>query len=393
MHNTPTLCDIQTLHTARVILQEHLPLKANGYTCTSQHLYDALLAAGASRQTLESVCRDLVAAPKADTVRHYLNAQLTVEALPHLQDGLNDALAARLPQRLQRTAQTLAIDFHDQPYYGKATQDEAKWIRARAKNGTTRFIRIATAYVIHRGMRLTLGLHFVLPGETTVSVLQQLLARVAALEVEIGLLLLDKGFSGIAVLQHLEHARLPAIIACPIRGKKAPEATATRALCRGRASYRLAYTFANSETSFEAPVAVCRVFTTARRTGRMQRRGTWLVFIVIGEALARLSPRQVRRLYRKRFGVETSHRLSRQVRAWTSSSNAGYRFVLIALSFFMVNVWVHLCLLFTQVPRRGGRRLDVERFRLQRYAKFIMHALERHYGCVQQIVAPAAPLL
>ncbi len=193
-------------------------------------------------------------------------------------------------------------------------------------------------------------------------------------------------------MHYLSKQQISTIIACPIRGKKAPTPGGTRALCQGRKSYCTSYTFKNSKTSFTAHLAVCRVFTTARRTGRMKRRARWLVFIMIGESLQRLSPRSVRRRYRRRFGVETSYRLSHRVRGWTSGRNAAYRFVLMGLSFFMVNVWVHLCWLYTQVPRRGGRLRAVERFRLGRFAKFIVQALERKYGYVREIVAPATPL-
>lgn len=392
MQTTPKLTDTQTLRIARSILEDHLPLQANGYTCHNHHLYDALLAVAAHTETLEAICRDLPGMPKADTLRTYLNEQLTLEELPTLQEHLNEALSEKLPSRFLRKPQRIAIDLHDQPYYGKAEQDHVPWIRARANRGTTRFLRIATAYVIHRGQRVTLCTRFVMPEDATVEVVASLLDRIAALQVKVGCVLLDKGFSGIAVMQHISQRNLPAIIACPIRGKRAPEPSATRALCQGRGGYRTTYTFSNSETSFTASVAVCRVFTTARRTGRMQRRGTWLVFIVIGESLRYLWPRQVRRLYKRRFGVETSYRCSKQLRGWTSSSNSVYRFVLIALSFLMVNVWVHLCWLFTQVPRRGGRLLDRDRFRLQRYAKFIIQALEQRYGRVREIIAPALPL-
>ena len=392
MYNTPTLSDTQALNTARSILQQHLPLEANGYTCHREHLYDALLAASASGDTLEAVCRDLPDAPKAGTLRRYFNEQLTIEALPELGQQLNQALAQDLPARLRRKPQRVALDFHDRPYHGKASQERAQWVRARAKDGTTRFLRIATAYVIHRGLRLTLAVRFVLPDDETVDVVKALTGSIDALKLPVSCLLLDKGFASIAVMDYLEAQHLPAIIACPIRGKKTPEPGGTRALCQGRASYTTGYTFRNSQRSFTASVAVCRVFTTSRRTGRMKRRGTWLVFIVIGEALQGLSPQAVRRLYRQRFGVETSYRLSGQVRGWTTSQNVAYRFVLWALSFFMVNVWVHLCWLFTQVPRRGGRWLDRERFRLRRYAKFIRQALERKYGFVAEITASAPPL-
>ncbi len=392
MHNTPTLTDTQTLHKARSILQEHLPLEATGYQCQSQHLYDVLLATCASGETLEAVCRDLVETPEADTVRAYFNEQLTLEALPELQQQLNQALSAEIPPRLLRKAQKIAIDFHDRPYYGKASQEQAKWVRGRAKDGTTRFFRIATAYVIHRGLRLTLALHFVMPEDDTVTVLKALLRRILALEVPVGCLLLDKGFAGIETIEYLSKQRLRAIIACPIRGKKGPNPGGTRDLCQGPGSYRTSYTFRNSKTSQTVEVAVCRVFTTARRTGRMQRRAAWLIFIVIGPELAGLSPRAVRRLYRQRFGVETSYRCAGQVRGWTTSPNAAYRFVLLGLSFFMVNVWVHLCWCYTQVPRRGGRWFDRERFRLQRYAAFILQALRERYGYVQEIVATTPPL-
>lgn len=80
-----------------------------------------------------------------------------------------------------------------------------------------------------------------------------------------------------------------------------------------------------------------------------------------------------------------------QVRGWTTSPNPAYRFVLMGLAFVLRNVWVHLRWLFTQVPHRGGRWLDTQRFPLGRLAKFVVRALERHYGCVHEIVAPALP--
>ena len=389
MPNIPTLTDQQTLQKARTILQEHLPLEARGYKCHSQHLYDVLLGIAASGETLEAVCRDLTSVPSADTLRLYLNDQLTVEALPDLEQALNQALTAELPPRLLNKPQKIAIDFHDRPYYGSASQEEALWVRAKAKAGTTRFLRLATAYLIHRGLRLTLAVCFVLPEDDTVEVLKPLIERIKALKIPISCLLLDKGFASIKAMHYLRQQQMPAIIACPIRGKKTPEPGGTRALCEGRKSYRTQYTFCNSETSFTAELALCRVFTTARRTGRMAPRATWLIFILIE---VDLSPRQVRRLYRERFGIETSYRLSGQVRGWTSGQNAAYRFVLLALSFFMVNVWVHLCWLYTQVPRRGGRWLDRERFRLRRFARFVVQALEQKYGCPRQIIATAAPL-
>jgi IS4 transposase len=122
----------------------------------------------------------------------------------------------------------------------------------------------------------------------------------------------------------------------------------------------------------------------------MKRRADWMIFILIH---LDWSPRQARRHYRRRFGIESSYRCAGQVRGWTTSNNPAYRFVLIALSFFLLNIWVHLRWLFTQVPRRGRRWLDTQRLQLSRLAKFIVRALEYYYRCVHVIAAPAVPRL
>ena len=81
------------------------------------------------------------------------------------------------------------------------------------------------------------------------------------------------------------------------------------------------------------------------------------------------------------------------MRGWTTSANPAYRFVLIALSFVLLNVWVHLRWLYAQVPRRGRRWLQTELFQLRRMAKFIRRALERLYGGITMIQAVATPRL
>jgi putative transposase len=385
VNDTLELTDEEVLEHARSGLEEHLALEADGYKCSTEGMLDVLLGVAVNRGTLESVCADLVGTPDPETIRGYLNEQLTVEGLPELQQQLNEALAQEIPRRVWRQERDIAIDLHDRPYYGNAPEEEALWVRGPAKKGTTRFHRVATAYVILNGMRFTLAIHFFVPGDTKVKVLETLLNRVRSLELPIRRLLLDRGFASIDVMTHLEQWGQPTVIACPIRGKKG----GTRGLCQGRKSYRTQHEFNNGKQSFVAELAVCRAFTTAKRTGRMKRRATWLIFILIH---IDLSPRQARRLYRRRFGIETSYRCAAQVRGWTTSRNPAYRFLLLGLSFFVTNVWLHLRWLFTQVPRRGRRYLDVERLQLARLAKFITRALEQRYGCVRKITAPSVPI-
>ena len=184
-----------------------------------------------------------------------------------------------------------------------------------------------------------------------------------------------------------KHLPVGAGVACTIRGKTGGR----RALCQGNKSYRTTYTFHGADqAAFTAELAVCRVFTTAKRTRRLKRRSEWMILILIH---LDWSNRQARRQYRRRFGIESSYRCAGVVRGWTTSKNPAYRFVLIAVSFVLLNVWVYLRWLFTQVPRRGRRWLDTRRLELTRLAKFIVRALEAGYSCVHVIVAPAVPRL
>jgi putative transposase len=104
---------------------------------------------------------------------------------------------------------------------------------------------------------VTLAIHFFLPGDTMVDVLETLMRRVEALGIRSRRLFLEKGFAGIEVMEHLKRRRQPTVIACPIRGKTG----GTRALCTGNKSYRTTHTFKNVHSSFTAELAVCRMFT------------------------------------------------------------------------------------------------------------------------------------
>lgn len=383
-NNKPKLNDEEVLRQAKETLAIYLPLEADGYCVTSETLYDILLAIAANRGTTESICAELADAPDPETIRGYFNEQFTIEQLSDLQQRLNSGYAANWPRKLRRIGPVeVAIDFHDRPDYGKRTQKEALWVRGEAKDGTTRFYRIATADAIVHGQRVTLAIRFVLPEDQTAQVVKDLLEMLRARYLKIGVLYLDKGFSGGPVVEYLRRSRQSALIACPIRGKKG----GTRALCQGRESDRTEYTFnEGKQEQFTAWLAVCRVFTTSRRTKRNKRRAEWWLFIMIN---LDWPPEKCRQRYRKRFGIETSYRLANKVLGWTTSPNAAYRFVLIGLGFLLLNLWVHLCWLYTQVARRGRRTFDVNLFRQARFINFLKHALERIYGTVDEFTAPA----
>ena len=369
------LTDQQTLHDTMTVAQQHIPLTANGYRCQTGDLWRLLLAAAARRSTIESACADLSAAPDANTVRGYLTHQLPPASIPDLEQQWNSLLRSLIPEWLRERPQELAIDFHDEPYYGRETPDEADtWVcRGEARSGTTRFYRCATAYLLLHDVRLTVAVVFVKPKMAKLTILKRLLSAVRAAQISIKCLYADKGFCCIPILRYLSRRAIPAIVAMPIRGKQA----GSRALCHGQTSYRTTYTLQSAENGkLTVPVAVVRTYQR-RRSGRRQVQ--WLLYVVLGVG----GPlRLVRRRYRRRFGIESGYRLMEQVRARTTSPNPALRFLLMGVALLIVNMWIRLHWLFLRLPGRGPPRVARWRFRLDRMTRFLIHAVERFYGVV-----------
>jgi len=368
-------------------LGEHLPLSVAGYDCTTDMVLDVLIKATVTKKTVEAVCHDLENVADSNTLRAYLNEQITADDLADLERRVNQALVAGIPARVWSRAREVAFDLHDEPFYGHSPELLAYACRSEAREGTTRFYRVATAYVIVKHVRVTLAVLFVHPEDALPEILASLMRRVRILGLQVLRLMLDKGFCSIPVFRHIDASKWPTILACPIRGKSG----GTRALCRGRASYGTQHTFRSAEYGeFTAQVVVLRTYTTHRRSKHGKRRVQWLVYVVF--RCDDLSPRQVRRLYRRRFGIETSYRCMGQVRAWTTSRNPALRFLLIAVGFILVNLWLELRWCFAQIPRRGGRQIDEARFELQRMANFLSRAIEAIYGAISFIQADVKPL-
>jgi hypothetical protein len=129
----------------------------------------------------------------SNTLREAINRVLTVEDLRQHETEFNAALAECIPAAMPRRGLEMAVDFHDEPYYGKSEALHAYTCRGEAQDGTTYFWRIASLYVIWRGVRTTLALTYVLPKESTLSILQRLLKRGTALAFRAKVLYLDKG--------------------------------------------------------------------------------------------------------------------------------------------------------------------------------------------------------
>jgi hypothetical protein len=169
----------------------------------------------------------------------------------------------------------VAVDLVALPYHGQVDgghQDEV--CRSKAQCGTTHFFTYATAYAVVQGRRYTLAMCRVRAKQSMDEVLRTLLARLGTLGIRMKLLLLDRGFYSVRVIQDLITCALPFIMPAVKRGKKPPTPrgpTGTYALAAAQQSHRTTYTLKSSKeghVEFDLAV-VCH--TTCGHRGRHQR--------------------------------------------------------------------------------------------------------------------------
>jgi len=281
---------------------------------------------------------------------------------------------------MPRAGLEMAIDFHSEPFYGKTARMRDYTCRGEADDGTTYFWRIASLYVIWRSVRITLALTYVLPKESTLSVVKRLLERRAALGFRASVLYLDKGFCSTQVIQYLQDSHESSVLACTVRGKT--DGDGTRALCKGRKAYRTSHTFSDGTS---ADLAVVPTLKRDKKTKK--RRRTWLVYVIIH---LDWSAKKTQQRYRHRFGIESSYRQLGELRAHTNSRNVALRFFFLALALLLVNIWTYLRCHCTRLIGYGPFRLDVKLFRLPRFIAFLRRAIERAFGTIESIPIYAA---
>ncbi len=333
-------------------------------------VWRVLLSAATQGATIEAVCSDWNTGPDANTIRQVLRECLTNDQFEALETAINTALTARLPHWLARLPLDLALDLHEEPYYGRAAAEAEFICRGEAQKGTTRFYRCATAYVLARGWRLTLAVRFLRKADHLPEVVRALRHQVQRLALRIRRLYLDKGFCSVEILQDLQAERVSAILAVTLTANGG-----VRTLCRGRKSYRTGHTFRNPQHG-AATVPVC-VVRSHQRSRRGNGRAPWLIFVALR---CRAEPSVIRDLYRRRFGIESGYRLMEQLRIHTTSTCSAWRFLFMGLALILVSVWNLLQWAYTSQRVRGQRRLQEGSLRLHRFVRFVVQAVDRRYG-------------
>jgi putative transposase len=369
-------------HTQR-LCQQHLRLADHGPKCTAGLLWAVLLYAASRISSLASACASLKRVPSDSAVHDALLA--TLPPLAELQRRVNRALQGDLPPCLRRRRQPLAIDLHLVPYHGQPLHDPDEVYRSEARSGTTHFHAYATCYVIRKGLRFTLALTAVRRGEPLRQVIQRLLAQAAKAGVRPRYLLLDREFCTVAVIRALQAGRRPFLMPLRLRGRKLDHPkgpSGSRVFAAWKRSGWSRYTLTDPQGR-RATVAVCVKCRNLR--GERGKHGRQALVYAYGGGLRPGSYQWVKETYRTRFAIETTYRQLQQARIRTCTRDPLLRFLYVAVALLLRNVWVWLHWQVLAERRRGGRRVDTNRWTFRTLLLWLQHWAEQCLGVRDEI--------
>ena len=329
-------------------LASALKLEYHGRKCSGYVVLQILLIAASRVVSVCAACKDLADAPTSTTIFNALDASLP--EIQELERRLNLALVSKVPPALRRKSRVVAIDLTLLPYYGQPFEDKKEIYRSKPKAGTSSFHAYATAIVIHKGYRYTLALTRVEYGEAMKDVVQRLLRIVRRRDVKVRYLLLDKGFFSVSVMSYLKRAGHAFIIPAIVRGRKKAKTppTGLRALLKKKnGHYRQKLDGKEKETkkkiTTEVTICVSSKDYVEKKTQKKRRKKLLFALWKI-----RRSPREIREIYRKRFGIETSYRQMNEARIKTCTRDPRERLLFVGIALVLRNVWVWIHFRFAQ---------------------------------------------
>jgi hypothetical protein len=318
---------------ARQALRRSLDWKPFHESVSIDQLLDLLLLMAASTASLFGTVRRFFSFSH-QTASLAVKANLPERSnIDRLTRGLVTALydVAAFSRKDRRRNWMVAIDTHLVPYYGTPTPDV---VGGPKKQGTKQFFCYATAVLLHKRRRYTIALEPVFPHTKPHEIVRVLLDQIIDKGLKIRGVTLDTAFDSGDTLLLLQERNLA--YAVPLRhiGK----GNNARNRC------------------FEGRHGFVRwVEWTTDKTRRLVRTRTFLwkghlktmLFAFQGWSgdharNVHEKANQSRRLYRRRFGIETSYRQKNQAQARTTSRDPIYRLLLEGIAYLLRQVWVML---------------------------------------------------
>lgn len=327
---------------ARTLLRNALPWKPHGKAVSVADLLDLLLLMAATTASLFAVAQRFFA------FSHQTASQAVHANLPGMDrlvqglvQALYDAAAFSRPDRRRRWL--VAVDTHYVAYYGRRAPFV---VGGPKKQGTKWFFGYATAVLLHKGRRYTVALCPLAPKTKPHQIVETLLRQIADKGLKIQGVVLDGGFDSGETLLLLQKQGLAYTV--PLR-RKGNSRNARNRLFEGRHKQVRWVEWNVKDTT--------RLVRTRTILWKGGRKTMLLAFAGASGAQARQVHQEAarqKRLYERRFGIETSYRQKNQAQATTTSRDPVYRLLLEGLGYLLRQLWVVLTRLLDPSGNAGG---------------------------------------
>ena len=295
--------------------------------------------------------------------------QANLPGLDRLVQGLLDALheTAQFSRLDRRRSWLLAIDTHYVPYYGKPN---AYVVGGPKKQGTKWFFAYATAVLLHKGRRYTIALCSLLPRTKPHEIVRTLLQQIADKGLKIRGVVLDSAFDSGETFLLLQERHLAYTV--PLRRKGGNKRNARNRLFEGRNKQVrwVEWNVKDTPRQVRTRAVLCK---GGPRTMLLAFQG-WnqtRAHNVHQEA------RRQKRLYQRRFGIETSYRQKNQAKATTTSSDPVYRLLLEGVGYLLRQIWV---VLTAQLRQGHPNSAWIGSLPMHRLLDWLLHELNTLHG-------------
>ena len=298
---------------------------------TLQDLWRLLWLASLLRKSVPAVVgwRGLLGLPSpcARTVWNHIPA-LSIEAaagqLTYFLTELPKGVSRRARRRLRRIG-LLALDWHDQPYYGDP--ETPGTIGGKRKASTNRFFRFQTAEFVAGSVRYTAALELVQKGDDRAAHAQALVEAAERCH-RVHTIIADGAFFSATFLAELTAGGKDFCIRAPL-------------------NKRLARHLRAVADQLEEPRSVAYVATAVGSEGQPDYTPFMAAFLIEKKEYRcyamPLPPRRpyswLLKAYKRRFGIETGYRVKRQALIRTCTTNPVIRLLLFFMAVFVTNLW------------------------------------------------------
>ena len=312
---------------------------------TPEDIYEVLVGATADGTSISTLCNRSEDSYSGTDILSHLDTKFDLDTVKSVGNILLQGYTLGvLPEQVE-----IVVDLHLRPYYGD-TDDTAGLYYSEAKRGTTAFHAYATLYARVRNKRYTLAVRRLTDGDTASSVLAEFLGLVDNFEFGVKAVYVDREFYDGKCLTLMQAHNLAYVVPIIKWGDEIKQE-----LSEGwsrEIEHDLTTEFDGHEWTVEFPVMIDCTYQMGRYDEQGVARHGYAV-----DAPFIDTPRQARRHYSKRFGIEATYRLSESSLISTTTKDPARRLLFVVLSLLAQNVWRYLHWEYVATPRRGGRRL------------------------------------